>query len=132
MEEGKSLGKRWGYPSVGTVMYPIYFSGSASGNGTCAAVARVLHDRTVAIGVLPETKIIIYRNPANFAHKRVFSENPVSTRMTSRIDRSRGLKSPPRGVLIVVFVVFEASESNFRTFTEIREDPAKGEEHRID
>jgi hypothetical protein len=34
MEQGKSLGRGLGNPNVGTGMYPIFFSRTASGTGT--------------------------------------------------------------------------------------------------
>ena len=46
-----------------------------------ALLARALPRLTDAIGVVPETKIIIDRNPAKFAHKPVFQENPYLPRM---------------------------------------------------
>ena len=70
-----------GNPNVGTGMYLIFFSGTASGTGTlrrCRARAPRL---TGVIHAIPERKIIIHCNPAKSTHNPVSSENPYLTRM---------------------------------------------------
>jgi len=62
----------------------------------------VTEDSVFTKSLATQEEVAVDENSANFTHN-LFSRKPVSTRMSRRIDRSRGLKSPPRGVLTVRF-----------------------------
>ena len=87
MGQGKSLGKKWAIRTWNSHI-PNIFQRAESGTGTLrCCLARVLPRLTDAIGVVPEKKIIIDHNPAKFAHKPVFQENPYLPHIPA--DRSR-------------------------------------------